>query len=161
MKSLTNWRSRQARSPLQIAMTGKQTLPSTQRCPWKPCQGHSKMISCSSQQPTRQGQRNQCCWACSSTGECRVGCLPYERSMSLSFVPGVRLGAQLCWSLKHKVRVWSLSGELIGKVIVTLEKWLQQYCSNTVFKLSASERNLTPVSLLVVPTHFFQLLCVS
>lgn len=59
-------------------------------------------------------------------------------------------------TVRHEVRVWSLSGELIGKVIVTLEKRLQQYCSNTATKLGASARNLTLVRLLVVPTHFFK-----
>lgn len=36
------------------------------------------------------------------------------------------LESAMLGTVKHKVRVWSLSGELIGKVIVTLEKWLQQ-----------------------------------
>lgn len=70
-------------------------------------------------------------------------------------------GYDVLGAVEREVRVWYLSAELIGKVIVTLEKWLQQYCSNTATKLGASARNLTPISLLVVPIYFFTrlLLC--
>lgn len=161
MKSLTNWRSHQARSPLQIAMTGKQTPPSSQHCPWKLCQGHSRMISCSSQQPMRQGQRNQCCWTCSSTGECRVGCLSHGvlcHSCLCLKARGQTSSSAMLGTMKREVRVSFLSGEPIGKVTVLLEKWLQQNCSNTATKLVTSSRNLISVSLLVGPAHFFKAL---
>lgn len=171
MRSLTNWRSHQARSPLQIAMTGKQTPPSSQHCPWKLCQGHSRMISCSSQQPTRQGQRNQCCWACSNTGECRVGCLSHGCSGSLLFMPqGQRLDQQLSYlgTMKHEVRIWFYLESLQAKSALLWRSDCNrivviQYCItvvvqyNTEYKLGTSARNLT-LSLVVGPIHFFKAL---